>query len=45
MRGVNRSGGQGIELVSGGRNLAVGAVQLPLLDHVHGLDVGEDAGA
>jgi hypothetical protein len=37
---VGRSGGQGIELVCGGRSLPVGAVKLSLLDHVGSLNTG-----
>jgi hypothetical protein len=41
---VSRSGSQGIELVCGGRHLPIVAVKLPLFEHVHGLDAGEDPG-
>ena len=36
------SKGQGIELVSGGRGFVFVAIELPLFDHVHGLDACDD---
>src|ERR1017187_4924680 len=35
---------QGVELLSGGRGLPIRAIELPLADHVHGLDSRHDAG-
>jgi len=40
-RCIGRSGGQCVELVCRSRNLGVGAVKLPFLDHVHRLDSGQ----
>ena len=39
--GTSRSESQAVELLSCRHDLSTGAVQLPLLDHVHGLDSGE----
>ena len=41
-----RSESQGIKLISGGQDFSVMAIDLPLADHVHRFDAGnEDAGA
>ena len=39
---IRRSEGQAVELVCCGHSLAIGAAQLPLLDHVHGLNACND---
>ena len=48
---LNRSGGQAgdlesqaIELLGSGRDFAFVAIELPLFDHVHGLDAGDEFG-
>jgi len=38
---VERSGGQEIELVDSGDDFAVGTAKLPLFNHMHGFDAGE----
>ena len=36
--------GQAIELLGSGRDFAIGVIQLPLFDHVHGLDASDEFG-